>query len=71
MPKAILIDDEKEAIQLLTNQLSKYCPSIEIIGTEPLSDEKVAVPCLYESKETKVFPSDHFGLCAKLKLKES
>src|SRR5947208_16992872 len=40
--KAVLIDDEKNALEILEGQLRNYCPQVQIVATCNTADKGIA-----------------------------
>lgn len=51
--RAVLVDDEKTAREILRSYLNKYCPGVEVCGEA--SDGKEAVPVIRECRPDLVF----------------
>lgn len=51
--KAVIVDDERIAREVLTNYLTKYCPQVELLGEA--QNIKEAVPLIAETRPQLVF----------------
>lgn len=51
--RAVIVDDEQMAREVLSNYLSKYCPSVELLSTA--ANIREAVPLIQQEKPQLVF----------------
>ena len=71
MIRAVIIDDVQQAIQTLSDDLKKYCPTIELIGTA--GDVKSGITLIDKTKPDVVFLDIHlkndigFSILEKIK----